>query len=253
MAMGEPHRSPADSRPKLGELLVQRNLLTRNQLDAALAEQQASGLPLGAILVRDGLVPSHTIALLLAEQSGGPLKTEFGYAVAPSTALGLRLAPQAMPEPAQVSEDVPPLREVAAVVPEAVPEPPTLEPRIRDVEAHLAAEAAARAALEHEVAALRDRLAELELRAEGLEAVRASEARSIAGRPYTSERHLLLVPVGERYELLERPGPPPEDGSVIDLFGDRSFVVVRVGPAPIPGALEACAYLEPVHSRTTEP
>jgi hypothetical protein len=364
--MGEPNAvgaagSPATARPRLGELLVQRGLLTPDQLGEALAEQQASGLPLGAILVRDGLVASHTIAILLAEQSGGPLKTEFGYAVgtpaaepagadvlslrpppapmlAPgppvsdAPADGLRLAvPESPPEIAPAVDAVQARREVLAVAPEApqqgrreietqlhaevaartaleqkladieagteaalagqaaleakVGEVETrteaalagrtaLEAKVTELEARLQEALASRHALEQDMATLReradeaeanacatqtrhatlhDRLAALELRSEELDAVRAADARSSVQRPYTSERHILLAPVDDHYELVERPGPPPEAGSRIDLFENRSFLVVRVGPAPIPGALEACAYLEPIPTRLPPP
>src|SRR5437764_8545774 len=109
MSMGEPHQIDGGVRPRLGELLVQRGLLTQEQLEEALEEQQASGLPLGAILVRDGLVASHKVAILLAEQSGGPLKTEFGYAVgaAPTEA---------------------PVADVLSLRPAAPVEPPVSEP-----------------------------------------------------------------------------------------------------------------------------
>ena len=392
--MGEPHPIDPSGRPKLGELLVQRGLLTQEQLGAALAEQQASGLPLGAIVVRDGLVPTHTVAILLAEQSGGPLKTEFGYAVGassaepavadvlslrpPSTSApveppvserpldGLRLAlPESSPEPAPVLEPVQALRELVTVAPEEVQAPPAREPRLEvldALQARLEAEVAARTALEAKLAdveagteaalagqaaleaklaelearaeaavaarstleqqitqlatrdeearaqaaaartaleqrltaietrteeaasgrtaleqdivalraradeaeanvreaadpqaALSDRLAALELRADELTAVRTSEARPLTGRPYTSARHMLLAPIEDRYELVERPGPAPVTGTRIELFGDRAYLVVRVGPAPIPGALEACAFLEPIPTRFPPP
>jgi hypothetical protein len=288
MDMGEPDAvgaagSSPTSRPRLGELLVQRGLLTPEQLGGALAEQQASGLPLGAIVVRDGLVASHTIAILLAEQSGGPLKTEFGYALgaAPAEPAGADVlslhpptAPTLSPGP-PVSE--PPVDGLRLALPESRPEEetaidpvPILEPRIRELEAQLAAEVTARTALERkladveagteaalagqaELATLHDRLAALELRAQEVDALRASETRPVTRRPYTLERHILLAPVDDRYELVERAGPPPEAGSRVDLFEDRAFLVVRVGPAPIPGALEACAYLERIPTRLPPP
>jgi hypothetical protein len=62
-------------------------------------------------------------------------------------------------------------------------------------------------------------------------------------RSYSDRSHLLFAPNAGAYELLERPGPPPSAGAVVELSGGRTCRVVRLGPA-LPGASEACAYLE---------
>ena len=74
---------PADRR-QLGKLLVDKGLLTEAQLQLALAEQAASGAPLGEVLVRLGFSRGPTIGNALAEQHGGPLRTEYGLALGPS-------------------------------------------------------------------------------------------------------------------------------------------------------------------------
>jgi chromosome segregation ATPase len=59
--------------------------------------------------------------------------------------------------------------------------------------------------------------------------------------------HTLFVPTGNRYLLVERPGPPPAADDVIELELEGSpgrFRVVRAGRGPLPGS-PACAYLEP--------
>jgi hypothetical protein len=61
-------------------MLVRRGLITPDQLTAALAEQKASGQPLGAIVVARGFAAPATIAQALATQHGGLLKTEYGFA-----------------------------------------------------------------------------------------------------------------------------------------------------------------------------
>jgi hypothetical protein len=54
--------------PPLGQLLVERDLLSQDQLNAALAEQERSGLPLGQVLIGLSYVTASTIAQALATQ-----------------------------------------------------------------------------------------------------------------------------------------------------------------------------------------
>ena len=65
----------------LGAILVQRGVLTPEQLTAALAEQTRSGDQLGEIIVRLGFAAAPLIGQGLATQHGGLLKTEYGFAV----------------------------------------------------------------------------------------------------------------------------------------------------------------------------
>ncbi len=53
----------------LGQLLVQRGLLTNEELEAALDEQERTGGLLGEILLRDGLLSRLALASSLHEQS----------------------------------------------------------------------------------------------------------------------------------------------------------------------------------------
>jgi len=64
----------------LGLLLVQRGLITDEQLALALEEQKTSGEQLGTILVARGLAAPATVAQALATQRGGLLQTEYGFA-----------------------------------------------------------------------------------------------------------------------------------------------------------------------------
>jgi type IV pilus assembly protein PilB len=57
-------------RRPLGSLLVAEDLITQDQLDAALAEQVAGGLPLGRILVERGQLAEVDLARTLAAQHG---------------------------------------------------------------------------------------------------------------------------------------------------------------------------------------
>ena len=90
----------------LGELLVERGLLSTVQLEPALSEQRRTGLRLGEVLVSMGYVSETALARMLLEQ------------------VGLTVPPE--PEP-QVEEPQEHLE--AAAVPEPEPEPqPELAP-----------------------------------------------------------------------------------------------------------------------------
>ncbi len=64
----------------LGQILVERGLISEEQLAYALAEGQRTGEPIGVVIVRLGFAHSATIAQALATQAGGPTKSEYGYA-----------------------------------------------------------------------------------------------------------------------------------------------------------------------------
>jgi len=59
---------------RLGELLVGNNLITKDQLKQALAEQKAAGgqLRLGSILIRDSLITEADLTAFLSKQYGVP-------------------------------------------------------------------------------------------------------------------------------------------------------------------------------------
>ena len=59
----------------LGELLVERGLLTAPRLERALAEQRRSGRLLGVLLVESGYLSGLSLARALAEQHGVELRT----------------------------------------------------------------------------------------------------------------------------------------------------------------------------------
>src|SRR3954468_6127042 len=63
----------------LGELLVQKGLVTKDELELALTEQSDTGRLLGAILVERGYVSGPALAIATAEQYGVELKTERGF------------------------------------------------------------------------------------------------------------------------------------------------------------------------------
>ena len=55
--------------------------------------------------------------------------------------------------------------------------------------------------------------------------------------------HLVFVPRPAGYELRELEGEPPARGAEVELEG-RRFVVVKIGPAPLPAEKRPCAYLQ---------
>lgn len=63
----------------LGELLIERGLLSAADLDAALAEQVESSELLGAILVRRKAIASAVLTVILAQQAGIELETQKGF------------------------------------------------------------------------------------------------------------------------------------------------------------------------------
>lgn len=65
-------------RRQLGQIMVDEGFLTPEQLEGAIAEQHRTGKPLGQVLVELGLASAGAVAMALAEQAGGLLKTEFG-------------------------------------------------------------------------------------------------------------------------------------------------------------------------------
>src|SRR5512135_273490 len=99
---------------QLGELMTELGLITEEQLATVLEVQQRSKRPLGQIIVELGFASGAAVANALAMQSGGALKTEYGFALGlhpeheqeadgdePRAALPkLRLAPRAVqPQP----------------------------------------------------------------------------------------------------------------------------------------------------------
>jgi hypothetical protein len=63
----------------LGELLVERGLLTVTELDDALEEQERTGELLGAILVARRIIAGAVLTTILAEQVGAELEVQGGF------------------------------------------------------------------------------------------------------------------------------------------------------------------------------
>jgi hypothetical protein len=205
----------------LGTLLVRRGLITGEQLEAALAEQEQTGAQLGAIVVARGFVRPETVAQALATQHGGLLKTEYGFAttfgpVAPQ-AKGPILAPPVStdpkPGPAGGNGTQPALRTVAADSPAALERIALLEAAVAARDAAIASfnETAEewKAALEQRDDLLRRLAAERDSASETLQACEATIARleealegAAAGAEDTTEADELRAKLAERDEVL---------------------------------------------------
>jgi predicted nuclease with TOPRIM domain len=88
---------PDSNPPRLGEILLERGLLSEEQLAYALGEGQRTGEPIGEVIVRLGFAVPATIAQALATQHGGPMKSEYGYAVGFAPPNAIPAAPVAPP------------------------------------------------------------------------------------------------------------------------------------------------------------
>jgi hypothetical protein len=205
----------------LGELLVDKGLVAQDELDAALAEQSESGRLLGAILVERGYVSGPALAVALAEQYGVELPTERGFGT------GLWAEIDRRHRAGRGHEDEPETDNVVKLEP--VPVPPRVEivpdpepdPELGRLEAE-------NRRLQEEIERLHGEFTKLKL----------------VETPEPAAAHLLFVPSSERYALVERDGPPPSEGSEVEL-DERLFVVSKVGPAPFPDEPLACAFLLP--------
>jgi hypothetical protein len=56
--------------------------------------------------------------------------------------------------------------------------------------------------------------------------------------------HLLFVPTGKRYLLMNMEGPAPTVGNEVSLDGGQRFVVTKLAASPLPADERRCAYLE---------
>jgi hypothetical protein len=197
----------------LGELLVTKGLVTEDELQRALKEQEETGALLGTILVDRGFVSGPALAIALAEQYGVELDSQRGFGTGLWAEIDRRHREGRglLPE-----ENVFPLETAKAPQLEAVPDP---DPEV-------------------------DRLlAENRRLHDEIERLRVELARpKITEAPELLSSHVVFVPTPERYLLLERQGPPPEPGDALDL-PEGSFLVGKVGRAPFPGERRPCAFL----------
>jgi hypothetical protein len=202
----------------LGELLVQKSLLTEDELELALTEQADTGRLLGAILVERGYVSGPALAVALAEQYGVELHTERGFGTGLWAEIDRRHRAGRGNEP---QDNVVKLEAVPAPVVEIVRDPEP-DPELGRLEAE-------NRRLQDEIERLRGEFTKLKL----------------VETPQQASSHLLFVPTPARYLLVERDGAPPQPGARLELEqGD--FAVTKLGDAPFPGEDRPCAFLLPL-------
>jgi hypothetical protein len=202
----------------LGELLVEKKLLTEDELELALTEQADTGRLLGAILVERGYVSGPALAVALAEQYGVELHTERGFGTGLWAEIDRRHRAGRGKEP---EDNVVKLEAVPAPIVEIVPDPEP-DPELNRLEAE-------NRRLQDEIERLRGEFTKLKL----------------VETPQPASSHLLFVPTPARYLLVERDGAPPERGARLELE-QGAFAVAKLGDAPYPGEDRPCAFLLPL-------
>src|SRR5438067_6573979 len=120
--------SDSESTPQrqIGELMTELGLITTEQLATVLEVQHRSKRPLGQIVVELGFASGAAVAHALAMQSGGALRTEYGFALGVSPELG-------EPKAGETGVGLPKLRLAAtAVAPVRVETAPGEAPSVED-------------------------------------------------------------------------------------------------------------------------
>jgi hypothetical protein len=196
----------------LGELLVEKGLVTERELEHALAVQEETGRLLGAILVERGYVSGPALAVALAEQYGVELRTERGFGT------GLWAEIDRRHRAGKGLEDNVVRLEAKPAALEAVPDP---EPVLEKLQAE-------NRRLQEEIERLRAELTK----------------PRVVDVPEQPSSHVLFVPTPKGYLLVEREGAPPSPGDELELpeIG-RRLVVTKLGRAPLPGGRRPCAFL----------
>jgi hypothetical protein len=218
----------------LGELLLSKNLIARNELDEALTEQEDTGKLLGAILVDRGFISGPALAIALAEQYGVELDQQQGFGTGLWAEIERRHRSERGIDEPEGSESLQPTATIVKLEPmqpppslEAVPDPEP-DPQLEELEAE-------NRRLQEEIERLHSEFTRLRV-------IDPSDEPEPEPEPELPKSHVLFVPTPTRYLLLERQGPPPNAGTEV-LLSEGSFVVGKVGRAPVPGERRACAFL----------
>jgi MSHA biogenesis protein MshE len=82
---GEQSRSTRPQKIRMGEMLLQQNLISEEQLQSALTEQKRTGRKLGRVFVENGFVTEEAISGALARQMNIPYINLRQYNLRPQT------------------------------------------------------------------------------------------------------------------------------------------------------------------------
>jgi hypothetical protein len=228
----------SESWRQLGDILVSRGFVTREQLLQALERQRLTGERLGEALVGQGVISKFELAGSLAEQASlaeAPAATE--GEPAPVLPLTRRADAPAAPAAGEADVLVPEPEPVLEAVPDLEPEPepevvepepePELTPALElepEPEPELAPEPEPRPVVAAEPP--------FEVKEAPASEIAASACVAFASTP----RGYRLVELGER--------PVPAIGERIELPDVGELVVLRYGPSPLPADERVCVYLE---------
>ncbi|HEY9456971.1 MAG TPA: hypothetical protein VIQ56_03625 [Gaiella sp.] len=222
----------SESWRQLGDILVSRGFVTREQLLQALERQRLTGERLGEALVGQGVISKFELAGSLAEQASlaeAPAETEGEPAPV------LRLTPRADAPAAPAAEEadvlVPEPEPVLEAVPDLEPGPDVVAPE-PEPEPELEPEPAPELAPEPELQPVVTTEPPFEVEEARAPEIAASACVAFASTP----RGYRLVELGE--------GPVPGVGERIELPDVGELVVLRHGPSPLPADERVCVYLE---------
>ncbi len=268
----------------IGELFVDRGLVSQGQLEEALAEQAATGKRLGEILVSRNLISSPELTQTLMEQLGREVAKEEGFgsglwaeirrrsarsevADEPALTAALEQPPEEPADPGGIVVELRQDFDGGAAVQTELEE---LKARLTAREQELAEATALAAQAEHDrqaalteereaadrrLASLESRLADEAARHVETQRVLAQALDELSGlRPAPGsgaedeqgpEDYLCFAPGKEGYRLTACAGRVPATGDVYEL-GGADHVVTRIGRSPLPVDPRRCVYLQPV-------
>jgi len=193
------------------------------QLEERLAQTAQQEAPAAAV------ADDSRVAELEAERDA--LKAERDGFKAERDAFKVELAESRKPVPA---ENDPRLAQLLADRETTQAELAKRDESIEQLKGELANVESGRKELERALASVRAELEELQ----NAPAPEPEPTPEPAGRWDAAESHLVFFQGAEGYELVERSGPPPSEGSTVD-----SRLVARIASAPFPGSALPCAYL----------
>jgi hypothetical protein len=213
----------SESWRQLGEILVSRGFVTREQLVQALERQRRTGERLGEVLVGQGVLSKFELAGSLAEQASlADVPDENEGEPAPVVHLTPRVEAPAEPE-AEPEQEVEPVAGPAFE--------PVLVPAVGD-------------APESESDPVYGTTADPDL--ESAEEALAEQHELFAPEPLPSVC-VAFASTARGYRLVELDdGQVPDVGERIELPEVGELVVLRHGPSPLPADERICVFLEPV-------